>query len=52
MEKMEVEHDIGVEAGSLDKCIVKLRFNSGTCKVASFKEPRHDISPLNGDGKD
>jgi hypothetical protein len=49
MGKMEMEPDIlGVEAGSLNERIVKLRLNSGTRKVASFKEPRHDISPLNG----
>ncbi|KIM48719.1 hypothetical protein M413DRAFT_84472 [Hebeloma cylindrosporum] len=46
------EHDMGVEAGSIDERIVKLRLNSGTRKVASFKDMRQEVSPLNGDGKD
>jgi hypothetical protein len=52
METMEAERDIGVEAGSLNQRIVKLRLNSGKHNVASFKESRHAISPLIGDGKD
>jgi len=52
MGTMTAEHDMGVEAGSLNERIVKLRLNSGTRKVVSFKDPRHAVSPLNGDGKD
>ena len=52
MGTMTAEHDMGVEAGSLNERIVKLRLNSGTRKVMSFKDPRHAVSPLNGDGKD
>jgi len=49
MGTMESEHNMG---GSLNEPIVKLRLNSGTLKVTSFKDPKHDISPLNGDGED
>lgn len=52
MGTMAAEHDMGVEAGSVNERIVKLRLNSGTGKVVNFKEPRHAVSPLNGDGKD
>ena len=52
MGTMAAEHDMGVEAGLLNGRIVKLRLNSGTRKVLSFKDPRHAVSPLNGDGKD
>ncbi|KIM48718.1 hypothetical protein M413DRAFT_21055 [Hebeloma cylindrosporum] len=52
MGTMAAEHDMGVESGSNNERIVRLRLNSGTHKVVSFKEPRHAVSPLNGDGKD
>ena len=52
MGTMAAEHDMVVEAGSVNERIVKLRLNSGTSKVVSFKDPRHYVSPLHGAGKD
>ncbi|KAF8969629.1 hypothetical protein BDZ97DRAFT_1794340 [Flammula alnicola] len=46
------EDNIGIEAGSLDERIVKLRLNSGTRKVVTFKVTGDAVSPLTGDGRD